>query len=288
MTENTMAMDRHTYMSSLFFTTILLSILISPAAADRRCNKPYRYLDSDGKCRRCPIQERCEIGFTIKEQCGNGKPLQCVECREEKGFTCVEGVRQSCILCDRLNRAEKHPCTVRNQAECGECLPGYYKDDWLDMCLDCSEDRNNRPECRITSTTRPTPTKVTTESQTRAPLKTAIGHRVTMTAKQVNDQVIKTAAKTDNRVLESTWPLMLVLMSVFMVILVVLIAMYAYKSLGRHCGRRGKSKEVAPHSKQGSPLRMKALAGLLAFSYFVKSSYLRQNRRRRLMTHDLV
>ncbi|XP_078601270.1 uncharacterized protein LOC144876181 [Branchiostoma floridae x Branchiostoma japonicum] len=253
------------YTSSLLFTALVISILVSPLVAGRRCNKPGRYLDSDGKCRRCPIEQRCKIGFTIKESCGYGKELQCVKCREDAGKTCAEGVERTCRMCHKENRVEKHPCTVDNQAECGDCLPGYYKDEWLDECFDCSEDRNNRPECRTTSTTKSTPARTTAESNTsptEVPPKQARHFHPAMTTKQGNDQVDK-AAKTERHVLEHAWPLMLALVAVFMVILVVLIAVYSFKTWGRSCRRRrSSSKEAVAHPKHTSSLRMKALADM--------------------------
>ncbi|XP_035682655.1 uncharacterized protein LOC118420056 [Branchiostoma floridae] len=259
-----MTMDQWTksYTSSVFLTALLISILVSSSEANRRCNRPGRYLDSDGKCRRCPIEQRCKIGFTIKESCGYGKELQCVKCREDEGKTCAEGVERTCRMCHKENRVEKHPCTVDNQAECGDCLPGYYKDEWLDECFDCSEDKKNRPECRTTSTTRSTPAKATTESKinpTKVPQKQARHLYVAMTTKQ--DQVDK-AAKTDRHVLEHAWPLMLALVAVFTVILVILIAVYFFKTWGRSCGRGGSNSKEVSQSKKSSSLRMKALADM--------------------------
>ncbi|XP_066287335.1 uncharacterized protein [Branchiostoma lanceolatum] len=260
-----MAIDQRTsfHMSSLFFTALLVSLLVVlPSTATRRCNRPGRYLDSNGKCRRCPIEQRCKIGETIKESCGNGKEMQCVKCREEEGKTCADGVERTCRMCRMENRVEKHPCTVDNQAECGNCLPGYYKDDWLDECFHCSEDRNDRPECKTTSTTRSTPDRTTTAESQTSPTAVPVHKGSHMAPKQDNDEVNKKTANTDHRGMENAWPVLLALLSVFVVILVVLIVVYAIKTLGRPCARRGgNSKEVVP-CKQVSPLRMKALADM--------------------------
>ncbi|XP_063058223.1 tumor necrosis factor receptor superfamily member 27 [Engraulis encrasicolus] len=57
-----------------------------------------------------------------------------------------------CQACRRVNRRERSPCTATRNAECGECLPGFYSKRRLDgrqdlECMPCGPTSSHEPLC---------------------------------------------------------------------------------------------------------------------------------------------
>ncbi|KAI3351620.1 hypothetical protein L3Q82_020457 [Scortum barcoo] len=85
------------------------------------------FLHPNGTCVTCPV---CGPGEELSEDCGFGDVGEgvCVRCEEGK-FSADTGVApcMRCTQCALLNRLEKRACSPVSDAQCDQCLPGYYE-----------------------------------------------------------------------------------------------------------------------------------------------------------------
>ncbi|XP_078682776.1 uncharacterized protein LOC144917075 [Branchiostoma floridae x Branchiostoma belcheri] len=147
----------------LIFFTCLLVVAFMPATvkAANTC-KEWEYLDG-GRCKICP-NRRCEAGQRLVRPCGSGQDMVCEDCSPlAEGYTCVNGVEQTCVLCDVQGKKTVRPCNRFSQTVCGGCLEGYFAVATTNNkvhCLHCDEDRANNSDC---------PVKVEVKKETPAP-----------------------------------------------------------------------------------------------------------------------
>uniref|UniRef100_A0A8C7DY36 TNFR-Cys domain-containing protein n=2 Tax=Oncorhynchus kisutch TaxID=8019 RepID=A0A8C7DY36_ONCKI len=97
------------------------------ALSEPSCNQT-QFLHSNGSCADCPV---CGPGEQLTDDCGygdGGEGGRCVACAEGQ-FSTETGLAPcwQCTRCILLNRQERAVCSPINNAQCGNCLPGYYK-----------------------------------------------------------------------------------------------------------------------------------------------------------------
>ncbi|KAM9356678.1 tumor necrosis factor receptor superfamily member EDAR-like [Symphorus nematophorus] len=85
------------------------------------------FFHPNGTCVACPF---CGPGEQLSEDCGFGDGGEgvCILCEDGK-FSADTGVApcMRCTQCNLLNRLEKTACLPTSDAQCGQCLPGYYE-----------------------------------------------------------------------------------------------------------------------------------------------------------------
>ncbi|KAM9510887.1 tumor necrosis factor receptor superfamily member EDAR-like [Salvelinus alpinus] len=97
------------------------------ALSEPSCDQT-QFLHSNGSCVDCPV---CGPGEQLTDDCGygdGGEGGRCVACAEGQ-FSTETGLAPcwQCTRCILLNRQERAVCSPTNNAQCGNCLPGYYK-----------------------------------------------------------------------------------------------------------------------------------------------------------------
>ncbi|CAJ1058845.1 tumor necrosis factor receptor superfamily member 19 [Xyrichtys novacula] len=104
----------------------LLTVWSVLVKAEPSCSET-EFLHLNGICVACPV---CGPGEQLSEDCGFGDAGQgvCILC-EEGRFSADTSVApcMRCIQCNLLNRLEKSACSPSSDAQCGQCLPGYYE-----------------------------------------------------------------------------------------------------------------------------------------------------------------
>ncbi|XP_070692516.1 tumor necrosis factor receptor superfamily member 27-like [Pempheris klunzingeri] len=105
---------------------VLLMVWCVLVNSEPRCDQT-EFLHLNGTCVACPV---CRPGEQLSEDCGFGDGGEgvCILCEEGK-FSAVTGVApcMRCTKCNLLNRLEKTACAPSSDAQCGQCLPGYYE-----------------------------------------------------------------------------------------------------------------------------------------------------------------
>ncbi|XP_035525677.1 tumor necrosis factor receptor superfamily member 19-like [Morone saxatilis] len=85
------------------------------------------FFHPNGTCVECPV---CGPGEQLSEDCGFGDGGEgvCILC-EEGTFSADTSVApcMRCTQCNLLNRLETTACSLANNTQCGQCLPGYYE-----------------------------------------------------------------------------------------------------------------------------------------------------------------
>uniref|UniRef100_UPI0037E74B30 tumor necrosis factor receptor superfamily member 27-like n=1 Tax=Semicossyphus pulcher TaxID=241346 RepID=UPI0037E74B30 len=113
-----------------------------------------QFLHSNGTCVACPV---CGPGEQLSEDCGfgDGGDGVCIPC-EEGEFSADTGVApcMRCIQCNLLNRMETRACSPTCDAQCGQCLSGYYKLRSLTgkvelLCVPCYNRHTVHKECLL-------------------------------------------------------------------------------------------------------------------------------------------
>ncbi|XP_067104515.1 tumor necrosis factor receptor superfamily member 27-like [Osmerus mordax] len=112
-----------------------------------------QFLDPNGTCLECPV---CGPGEQLSEDCGFGDGGEgfCVECAEGQ-FSVETSLAPcwQCTQCNLLNRQERGACSPTSNAQCGQCVVGYYelrsmRGEIELLCMPCySSSSNFRKEC---------------------------------------------------------------------------------------------------------------------------------------------
>lgn len=124
---------------------VMCSTLIpSGAAEETRDCKEQEYKDRSGNCKPC---RQCEAGYELSQECGfgYGEDAECVPCRSSR-FKEDRSLQKCkpCLDCALLHRLQKDNCSSVSNAQCGDCLPGFYRKTKLsgfqDMeCIPCGD-----------------------------------------------------------------------------------------------------------------------------------------------------
>ncbi|KAL7395665.1 hypothetical protein ABVT39_021017 [Epinephelus coioides] len=112
------------------------------------------FLHTNGSCVACTV---CGPGEQLSEDCGFGDGGEgvCILCEEGK-FSADTGVApcMRCTQCNLLNRLERTACSPTCDAQCGQCLPGYYELRSMTgevelPCVPCSSHDTVHKECLL-------------------------------------------------------------------------------------------------------------------------------------------